>query len=278
MRLPAITGLVAIASLAFLAAAVVAPARAEDQSSEKSVKPIRALLVCGGCYHDYKAQKDILAKGLKSRLNIDLTVSYDPHTDCTHVNPAFEKEDWGKGYDVVIHDECTAQVTDDADIRKILAPHEKGLAAVVLHCAMHSYRGKPFPETTPWMEFTGMNTNHHGAQTPIEVTYTDKESPITKGLTDWTTIHEELYHEEKLLPTAHALANGKQKETNVVVWTNDYHGTRVFSTTLGHNNETVEDPRYLDLVARGLLWATGHLTDDGKPAPGYGRESGQARR
>jgi hypothetical protein len=29
-------------------------------------------------------------------------------------------------------------------------------------------------------------------------------------------------------------------------------------------------PRYLDLVTRGVLWATGHLQDDGTPAPGYG--------
>jgi hypothetical protein len=27
---------------------------------------------------------------------------------------------------------------------------------------------------------------------------------------------------------------------------------------------------YLDLVARGLLWAIGKLGDDGKPLPGYG--------
>jgi type 1 glutamine amidotransferase len=56
----------------------------------------------------------------------------------------------------------------------------------------------------------------------------------------------------------------------VVVWTNTYENkTRVFSTTLGHNNDTVADARYLDLVTRGLLWATNHLTEDGKPAPGY---------
>ena len=43
----------------------------------------------------------------------------------------------------------------------------------------------------------------------------------------------------------------------VVIWTHLYGDkkTRVFSTTIGHNNETVSDPRYLDLVTRGLLWA-----------------------
>jgi hypothetical protein len=33
----------------------------------------------------------------------------------------------------------------------------------------------------------------------------------------------------------------------------------------------VEDPRYLDLVTRGVLWATNHLNLDGTPATGYGR-------
>jgi type 1 glutamine amidotransferase len=50
---------------------------------------------------------------------------------------------------------------------------------------------------------------------------------------------------------------------SVVVWTNAYgpNKTRVWSTSLGHNNETVADERYLDLVTRGLLWACDKLND-----------------
>jgi type 1 glutamine amidotransferase len=57
-----------------------------------------------------------------------------------------------------------------------------------------------------------------------------------------------------------------------VVWTNEYgeKKTRIFSTTLGHRNETIADTRYLDLVTRGLLWTCHKLGDDGKPAAGYG--------
>ena len=47
--------------------------------------------------------------------------------------------------------------------------------------------------------------------------------------------------------------------------------TRVFSTTIGHNNATVEDTRYLDLVTRGVLWSAGKLTDEGKPAEGFAK-------
>jgi hypothetical protein len=68
----------------------------------------------------------------------------------------------------------------------------------------------------------------------------------------------------------------KPTEANAVVaWTNEYgpNKTRIFSTTLGHNNDTVADDRYLDLVTRGLLWAAGKLGDDGAPAPGLALEA-----
>ena len=66
------------------------------------------------------------------------------------------------------------------------------------------------------------------------------------------------------------LAKGKQgEEETVVTWTNDYKGTKVFNTTIGHNNATIEDARYLDLVTRGILWATGKLDEKGKIAEGY---------
>jgi type 1 glutamine amidotransferase len=55
-----------------------------------------------------------------------------------------------------------------------------------------------------------------------------------------------------------------------VIWVNTYGKGKVFGTTLGHNNSTMEAPEFLDLVARGLLWACGKLDANGKPLPGYG--------
>jgi type 1 glutamine amidotransferase len=55
------------------------------------------------------------------------------------------------------------------------------------------------------------------------------------------------------------------------VWVNEYgeKKSRVFGTTIGHHNETMLEDTYLDLVTRGLLWASGKLDDDGKPVAGY---------
>ena len=191
---------------------------------------------------------------------------------------------------MVIHDECSADVTEPGYVGNILAAHKNGTPAVNLHCAMHSYRWGKFQEPVQagadnagWYEMLGIQSTRHGPQEPIAITFTDSGSPITKGLTNWTTIKEELYNNVQIL-TGKALAIGKQSYTDkksgqpkedetVVVWTNEYgeKKTRIFSTTLGHNNDTVADARYLDLVTRGLLWSCGKLGDDGKAVAGYGK-------
>lgn len=241
----------------------------EPVQAQDTAKPLKGLLVIGGCCHDYKKQKEILAKGISARANVSWVIAYDPDTGTKHINPVYQKADWAKGFDVIIHDECTADVKELDIIERILEPHRQGLPAVVLHCGMHSYRSKGYPKDTPWFEFTGLATTGHGPQEPIALAFTDAENPITKNMKDWTTIKEELYNNitGKLLDTAKPLIRGKQmvkgKSTETIVaWTNTYKGkTKVFGTTLGHNNDTVSDPRYLDLVARGLLWSVGKLDE-----------------
>lgn len=239
------------------------------------VKPLRALLVLGGCCHDYNTQKDLLAKGITERAHVEVVIAYDPDTTTSHLNPVYENADWANGFDVVIHDECSSDVKDPAIIDRILEPHREGLPAVLLHCGMHSYRSEGYPKAvTPWFEFTGLQSTGHGRQTPISISFMAPEHAVTRGLSDWKTVNEELYNnsENKLLQTATALATGQQENSQdaVVVWTNTYRAkTKVFATTLGHNNETVADPRYLDLVTRGLLWSCGkldeiHLKSNGK--------------
>lgn len=262
-------------SLHFSVALVIAiGARQPTAAQELGVKPLKALLVLGGCCHDYKAQQEILAKGLAERAHVEVTAAYDPDTTTMHLNPVYEKPGWADGYDAVIHDECSSNVKDLAVIDRILAPHRKGLPAVILHCGMHSYRSEGYPAAvTPWFEFTGLQSTGHGPQAPIDIDFLEFEHPISRQLSNWRTVNEELYNNSagKLLATATALARGRQTTRSkqgqenqadyVVAWTNDYRGTKVFATTLGHNNATVSDPRYLDLVARGLLWSCGKLDD-----------------
>ncbi|HYE33721.1 MAG TPA: PVC-type heme-binding CxxCH protein [Methylomirabilota bacterium] len=230
------------------------------------VKPLKALLITGGCCHDYGAQKDILKKGLEERAHIMVE---QIHTEDRSTKASFEiykNPDWAKGYDIVIHDECSADVKDQVYVQNILNAH-KTVPAVNLHCAMHSYR----TGTDDWFKFVGIQSSSHGPQEPIALSFGTNDHPITKGMQKWTTIREELYNNVKVFETATPLVRGSQKvkrrdgtervDEAVVAWVTDFNGTRVFSTTLGHNNQTVSDPRYLDLVARGTLWAAGKLDE-----------------
>jgi type 1 glutamine amidotransferase len=239
--------------------------------------PLRALLVTGGCCHEYAKQKDVLKKGLEARLQVVISQVHSDDTSTKARFDLYDKADWAKDFDVIIHDECTSDLVEKAYVQNILNAHKSGVPAVNLHCAMHSYR----VGTPDWFEFTGIQSAAHGPQEPIAIQFLDPEHPITLGLKDWTTVREELYNNLKVFPTAHPLARGKQSVKQkdgtakdveyVVAWVNQYGNTRVFSTTLGHNTATVSDPRYLELVARGLLWACNKLGPDGKPILGYGR-------
>ena len=279
---------------AALLAAVSAPAA-------DAVKPLRVLLVAGGCCHDYATQTRILEQGIEARVRADVEVVFNPDKSTKATFEIYGKPDWASGYDVVIHDECSADVTDPAYVERILAAHRRGTPAVNLHCAMHSYRWGDFrqavaagAENGGWFEMLGLQSTSHGPQQPIEIVFADRAHPVVQSLTDWKTVNEELYNNIQVLPTAKVLATGRQlvppkpkkdapvdpaakpTEANaVVVWTNEYgpNKTRVFSTTLGHNNDTVADDRYLDLVTRGLLWAASKLGDDGAPAPGLALEA-----
>ncbi len=264
--------LASLTGATFLATGQDAPAPAA------AVKPLKALLVIGGCCHDYAKQKDILKAGLEERANLVVDISYSADKGTKATFPCYDKENWAEGYDVIIHDECSADIKDLAVVNRILDAHRKGTPGVNLHCAMHCYRtapnvGKPVETGTNdslWFDYLGLQSSGHGRQLPITVTYS--AHPATAGLENWTTINEELYNNIRIYDSSTTLAKGKQGEQETVVaWAHEYgeKKTKVWSTTLGHNNETVADAKYLDLVVRGILWSTGKLGADGKPAPGY---------
>ncbi len=257
-----------IPALLFLAAVFALPF---TPAPAAETKPLRALLICGGCCHDYAKQHVILKEGIQARANIQVSVIHAEDRGTAPRFPVYENKDWAKGYDVIIHDECAAGIgiKDNAYVQNILDAHRNGVPAVNLHCAMHCYRtGK-----NDWFEYIGLQSTGHGPQEPIEIRFVDTAHPITAKLSDWTTIKEELYNNINTFG-AHPLAMGKQRIKQkdgslkdvdyVVAWTNEYgeKKTRVFSTTIGHNNDTVADARYLDLVTRGLLWSVDKLNDD----------------
>ena len=71
----------------------------------ESPRPLRALLIAGGCCHDYAKQKDLLKQGIEARAHVQVDVVYSPDSSTRARFDVYEKSDWARGYDVIIHDD-----------------------------------------------------------------------------------------------------------------------------------------------------------------------------
>ena len=217
---------------------------------------INALIVSGGCCHDYALQGRLLMDAVGRVLPVDWTLVVQGGRGTRGSMPVYSRPDWSKGFDIVIHNECLADVDDPQYIRNITAGHRGGPPAVVIHCAMHSYRAATIDD---WREFLGVTSRQHTKPFAIPVKIAAKDHPAMKGFKeDWVTPIDELYVIEKVWPTTTALATAispEDKKEYPLAWAGEYAGTRVFGTTLGHGNETWADPVFQDLLTRGVKWA-----------------------
>src|SRR5688572_886478 len=160
-------------SLVSFALVAVAPALV----GAPAAKPLKVLLVTGGCCHDYVKQKDILKEGIERRANVVVEHMHTPDKTTRPPLPHVNDANYAKGYDLVIHDECAAGIEEAELVRNVLAPHQSGTPAVVLHCTMHSFRvvkdysrpQAPGSEGGLWFDFLGLQSSRHGPQLPVVV-------------------------------------------------------------------------------------------------------------
>lgn len=231
----------------------------DSVAQESKKKALRGLMLTGGCCHDYDKQKEILATGLGSELDIEWKVVQEGGKGTKHQFDLLKKEGWEKDYDFVLYNICFAHEEDAAYIDSITEVHGEGLAAVSLHCTTHTYHWKT--KTDSWEQFLGVTSPRHGKHHPITVKTVEagKEHPVMAGVpAEWVTPQGELYHIDKVWPSATVLAEGTidgGKKTHPVAWANSWGKGRVFGTTIGHHNETMADENYLKMVANGIRWA-----------------------
>ena len=247
-----------------LTIALLMPAAApatEPDSKTTATSEIRALLITGGCCHDYQNQKQIISEGLsKSVGKINWTIlQYGSGRDIKA--DIYQHGDWIKGFDLVVHNECFGGVEDGPFVEGIVNAHTKSKTpAIVIHCSMHSYRNAPTADT--WRSFLGVTSRRHErSKHSLHVVPTDagKQHPIVQSIGNaWDTPNGELYVIEKVWPSAKVLASVHSDETGndePVIWINETKGTRVFGISLGHHNETMLDETWQAVVAAGFDWA-----------------------
>src|SRR4051794_6788062 len=90
--------------------------------SGAETKPLRVLLITGGCCHDYAQQKDILKRGLQARANMVIDQIHCAEASTRPPLAILGNPDYAKGYDLVIHDECGADISDPTTVEGVLKP------------------------------------------------------------------------------------------------------------------------------------------------------------
>jgi type 1 glutamine amidotransferase len=219
-------------------------------------KPLSILLITGGCCHNYSFQTEVIKTCLPDSLNVQWTIINEGGTGTKAEIVLYDNKDWAKGYDLVIHNECFADTKDSSYINKITGAHYRGVNALVIHCAMHSYRAA---DSNEWREFLGVTTRRHDHQSQYPVTVVQPEHQVMKGIPgNWTSAKDELYIIEKVWPSTTILATSvseRDGKTYPVVWTNQYGKARVFGTTFGHSDEMFKNSVFVKLLGQGIIWA-----------------------
>jgi len=247
-------------ALAAIALTIISnPSAKADEKKLYNGEPIKALLITGGCCHNYLFQAAALTKGVEGQVDIEWTIERDSRTGTKGKIKLYDDPDWAKNYDVIVHNECFAATTDPEYIRKITEAHKAGVPAVVIHCAMHTYRDAKIDD---WRELLGVTSKHHEHQSNYAFKINEKEEHyITKDFPkDWVTPKDELYIIEKVWPNTKTLATSvseKTKKEHPVAWVSQYGKARVFGTTYGHSDETFKDKNFITLLSRGIVWASG---------------------
>lgn len=226
--------------------------------------PLNALiLTTPGVYHDYQKQTQILAQRLSEQANVRIDVSL-AELD------RWKTTDYSTGYDVLIYNLCLADNQDAELIANMRRQTEQlGVPALLIHCTMHSFRN-----TDLWWPLSGLRTVTHEPLRSLAMTKTREHPVLATTPGDWVLSRDELYSNLSFDGEALLTSEGLDGQPQVTAWLSHPAGTPVFSTTLGHSEETLQDPHYQRLLASALLHVTGNLSADGKPAPGMAGHPG----
>ena len=235
-----------------------------------AAEPLKGLIITGGCCHDYENQKRIIAEGLSQRLNITWEFVHEGGTARDHEISVYKQPGWAKKYDLIVHNECFGGVTNPEFVKSIADAHFAGVPGIFIHCALHSYRSSGAADS--WRELIGVTSTSHEKHRAVNVIKLEDHPVMTGFPQEWKTPNGELYKIEKewanCIPLAKAYGVDTGKD-HTVVWLNKFGKANVFGTSLGHHNETMNHEIWLGMVARGALFVTGHLDENGNPEEGY---------
>ena len=220
---------------------------------------IRVLLLSGANNHDWTRSTPFCQKLLEDTGLFEVEVTEDPAS-------ALADAEKLKEYQLLFSDYNGPEWGEPAQTNFVEAVR-RGTGVTILHAADNAFRGWVEYETMVgllWRDGTG-----HGQFHQFDVTITDHDHPITRGVPDLKAHWDELYHKLVHLHNApvHVLATAYsapekggtgQDEPMLVVST--YGQGRIFHDVMGHvwqggGMEAFEDELFQRTLIRGCEWA-----------------------
>ncbi len=184
-----------------------------------------------------------------------------------------------QGYDVTVSDTLDSYLNTELmmsldlivpvwTMGTITNEQEKGLLDAVMSgigiAGWHGGMGDSFRNNVNYQFMVGGQwVAHPGGVIDYEVNITKHDDPIVAGLDDFA-MHSEQYYlhvdpaNETLATTTFNGDHAYWIDGSVVpvVWKRKYGKARVFYSSLGHVAKDFEVPEALEIVKRGLLWAS----------------------
>lgn len=236
-------------ALVLLGSFLITSCQVNTSRGSANADPIRTLMVGGGSSHDFdRWYKQADAQTL--RQDELATVRYTSHTDSIGY--------YLPNVDVLVL--TNNQPIQDPDVRQAIFDFVNSGKGLVLGHAALWYNWADWPEYNNQLVSGG--SRGHDRYGSFEVTVTEPNHPITKGVPTTFTLKDELYYFKtdpagpgiEVLATASAAGSDTNYPSVFVV---KQGRGRIAGLALGHDAESHDLPAYQTLLRNAVTWAAG---------------------
>ena len=237
-------------------AGVAAPLAGKNLFANKREKRKKSALIVWGGWEGHEPKKcvDIFAPWLQNQdFNVEISNTLDSYLD----------EDKMKSQDLIIQAVTMSEIKNEQE-KSLLDAVKSGVGIAGWHGGL----ADSFRQNTSYQFMIGGQwVAHPGGVIDYEVNIINHDDPITRGLSDFK-MHSEQYYmhvdpvNEVLATTTYSGEHSPWIEGVVmpVAWKKMYGKGRVFYSSLGHIAKDFEVPEALEIMKRGMLWAS-HALD-----------------
>ena len=214
---------------------------------------IKALVVSGGCCHDYRAKPRSLMDAIGKALPVDWTVAVRGRHRHEGTMPVYDNPDWSRASTSSSTTSASPTSTDDAYIRR--SPPRTHRRPGRRHPLRDAHL--PRRDGRRLARVPGRDRVRHTRALNIAVKIAATDHPDQGFKTDWVTPVDELYVIDKLWPNATALATAVSPEegTSTRRLGQRYGGDADFRHDARPRQRDVERPGLPGSAARGFKWA-----------------------